>query len=82
LLGFVYVRQLQKGNDWGAAVAKLFQPKSKLKVVAKNYSRSINSKPQQDEIDSILDKISKSGYDSLSKQEKETLFRASKDDKN
>lgn len=35
------------------------------------------SKPNQDEIDAILDKISNSGYDSLTKEEKEVLFRAS-----
>ncbi len=33
--------------------------------------------PNQDEIDAILDKISISGYDSLTNHEKETLFRAS-----
>lgn len=33
----------------------------------------------QKEIDIILDKISKSGYDSLSKKEKELLFKASKE---
>ena len=32
----------------------------------------------QDEIDKILDKISESGYASLSKKEKEKLFNASK----
>ncbi len=32
----------------------------------------------QDEIDKILDKISESGYSSLSKKEKEKLFNASK----
>ena len=31
----------------------------------------------QQEIDRILDKISKSGYESLSSKEKETLFKAS-----
>jgi hypothetical protein len=36
-----------------------------------------NSKPNQDEIDAILDKISHSGYDSLTREEKEILFRAS-----
>lgn len=36
-------------------------------------------KAEQEEIDKILDKISKSGYDSLTKKEKEILFRASKD---
>ena len=34
-------------------------------------------KPNQEEVDAILDKISKSGYDSLSKHEKEILFKAS-----
>jgi hypothetical protein len=34
-------------------------------------------RPNQDEIDAILDKINQSGYDSLSREEKETLFRAS-----
>jgi len=32
----------------------------------------------QKKIDMILDKISKSGYDSLTKKEKETLFKAGK----
>ena len=32
----------------------------------------------QDEVDKILDKISKSGYASLSKEEKEKLFKLSK----
>tara|TARA_B100001059_G_scaffold183642_1_gene185064 strand:- start:1339 stop:2187 length:849 start_codon:yes stop_codon:yes gene_type:complete len=34
-------------------------------------------KPNQDEIDAILDKISQSGYDSLSNSEKDVLFKAS-----
>jgi len=34
-------------------------------------------KALQDEIDAILDKIRKSGYDSLTKEEKERLFKAS-----
>lgn len=33
--------------------------------------------PDQDEVDTILDKISKSGYESLTKEEKQKLFRAS-----
>ena len=77
LLGFVYIRQLQRGNDWGAAIAKIFKRRSKLKIVAKNSAKITNGKPRQDEIDRILDKISQTGYDSLSKQEKEILFRAS-----
>jgi membrane associated rhomboid family serine protease len=77
LLGFVYIKQLQKGNDWIGVISKLFKPRSKLKVVANNLSRKTSAFPRQEEIDLILDKISRSGYDSLSKQEKEILFRAS-----
>ena len=38
---------------------------------------AVAGQPLQDEIDSILDKISRSGYESLSKEEKQKLFRAS-----
>jgi len=37
-------------------------------------------KKRQEEVDRILDKIRRSGYDSLSKDEKQTLFDSSKDD--
>ncbi|MFI5138462.1 MAG: rhomboid family intramembrane serine protease, partial [Sphingobacteriales bacterium] len=77
LTGFLYIKQLQKGNDWIGNIAKLFKPKPKLKVVSNNTSKRTVSLPRQEEIDLILDKISQSGYDSLSKQEKEILFRAS-----
>jgi len=44
----------------------------------KNQKKSAQkAKPNQDEVDAILDKISQSGYDSLSKTEKEILFKAS-----
>jgi membrane associated rhomboid family serine protease len=77
LMGFIYIRQLQKGNDMISGITKLFKPRPKMKVVSKNSSRGRNDLPRQEEIDNILDKISKSGYDSLTKQEKEVLFRAS-----
>ena len=77
LFGFVYVKQLQKGNDWIASIAGLFKKRSKLKVVANNKNKDAVSKPRQEDIDRILDKISKSGYENLTKQEKEILFRAS-----
>jgi membrane associated rhomboid family serine protease len=79
LFGFIYIKQLQAGNDWIGGIAKIFKPKSKLKVSAKNPDRNTAGRPRQDEIDRILDKISQTGYDSLNKQEKEILFRASKD---
>ncbi|HRH37429.1 MAG TPA: rhomboid family intramembrane serine protease [Flavobacteriales bacterium] len=55
--------------------------------VEKPYTRSArsndadynkNKKDQQARIDAILDKISRSGYDSLSKEEKDFLFKSGK----
>ncbi|AMR30461.1 rhomboid family intramembrane serine protease [Mucilaginibacter sp. PAMC 26640] len=79
LFGFVYIKQLQKGNDWIGGITKLFAPKPKLKVVnfENSSQKKSSNKPRQEDIDRILDKISVSGYDSLNKQEKEILFRAS-----
>ncbi|MBB2149664.1 rhomboid family intramembrane serine protease [Pedobacter gandavensis] len=78
LFGFTYITLLQKGKDW----SKLFKRKPKLRVVRNEPSKSTTkNKPasvNQQEVDAILDKISKSGYDRLSKEEKETLFKASK----
>lgn len=77
LFGFIYIKQLQRGHDWIGGINKLFEPKPKMKVVSSNGARKTSGVPRQDEVDRILDKISGSGYDSLTKQEKETLFRAS-----
>lgn len=78
LMGFAYIKLLQNGKDWSS----MFKRKSKLKVVrneqAKPSGNSRNTGVNQQEIDAILDKISKSGYDQLSRAEKETLFKASK----
>ena len=45
----------------------------------RSNEKSTKSEHQQ-KIDSILDKIGKSGYDSLTKAEKDYLFKAGKDD--
>lgn len=45
----------------------------------KNNYVNTSKAPTQEEIDAILDKISKSGYDRLSKEEKDILFKASQD---
>lgn len=45
---------------------------------AKNASRVVTKDKTQQQIDEILDKISQSGYDSLTKDEKEFLFKAGK----
>ena len=61
--------------------ATLFKPRKKLKVKYKKpvseyeYNRTRNE--HQAKINAILEKISKGGYDSLTKEEKETLFRES-----
>jgi len=78
LFGFAYIKILQGGSDW----SRLFVRKPKLKVV-KNEPLKATPKSRQElvnqkDVDRILDKISKSGYDKLSKEEKETLFKASK----
>ncbi|MDN5285354.1 MAG: rhomboid family intrarane serine protease [Mucilaginibacter sp.] len=77
LLGFIYIKQLQKGHDWIGGISSIFTSRSKLKVVTKNSNKNSVERPRQEDIDRILDKISQTGYESLSKQEKEILFRAS-----
>ncbi len=72
------------------AVVSMFTPrkKSPLKTVHKSKKSKVSStkttlsrdkNPNQAQIDAILDKISKSGYESLTKQEKDLLFKAGKD---
>ena len=82
LMGFIYIKQLNRGNDLSHSVDKIFSQRPKVKVVSNNksYQQQSPSIPRQEEIDHILDKISQSGYDSLNKHEKEVLFRASKNE--
>jgi membrane associated rhomboid family serine protease len=66
----------------------LFQPKKKTpfkrvhvnpkKPVTKSQSKIVVKDKTQQQIDEILDKISQSGYDSLTADEKEFLFKAGK----
>lgn len=92
--GWFYIYQLRKGKDMGAGFVKLitntgetiaafFKPKNNMKVSYKkpprdDYEYNRQQNVQQDEINSILDKISKKGYDSLTKHEKELLFKQGK----
>lgn len=48
------------------------------KPTAAKASRIVTKDKEQQQIDEILDKISQSGYDSLTKEEKEFLFKAGK----
>ena len=45
---------------------------------AKDYDYHARKKQQSEEIDRILDKLKKSGYNSLTTEEKKSLFDASK----
>ena len=86
-LGYIYAQQLQNGKDIGTGFERLwkwlislFSTQSNMKTVYKtskrNSKKTMNS--DQEKIDRILDKISASGYDSLTKEEKEMLFNAGK----
>lgn len=87
--GLVFFLQLKKGLDPGrwirisvAAIKSAFKPKPKVKVSYRSTNNDIefNKKKNEDQnrMDQILEKISKSGYDGLSKEEKEFLFRMGK----
>ena len=45
---------------------------------ASDYEYNARKKEQDDEVDRILDKLKKSGYSSLTTEEKKRLFDASK----
>lgn len=83
--GYYYDAQLKRGKDNGDWIISFFNYlkgffKNKAKVTKvyskKTYSKVSKETLDQQKIDLILDKISKSGYDSLSKKEKDTLFKA------
>jgi membrane associated rhomboid family serine protease len=87
--GFGYIKALQNGRDLGKWLTStidwikgLFRKKPAVRVrYYSNQPVTPKSEPSgvsQEEIDKILDKIAKSGYDSLNQKEKDTLFKASK----
>jgi membrane associated rhomboid family serine protease len=88
LFGYFYTMNLRHGRDLGKGFNKIidffvtiFKPRKKLKVthkkVATEYEYKKIKADHQKVINNILDKISKGGYDSLTKEEKETLFKES-----
>jgi len=87
-LGYFYILNIRQGRDMGKWISRiidffatLFKPRKKLKVthkkVATEYEYNKIKADRQKNINSILDKISKGGYDSLTKEEKEILFKES-----
>ncbi|HEY9221185.1 MAG TPA: rhomboid family intramembrane serine protease [Lutibacter sp.] len=91
VFGFIYAKQSEKGNDigkWFESMVDFFtnafgtKKTGPLKTVYKSEKRSTSeevSKTKQRKINDILDKISKSGYESLSQEEKDFLFRSGKE---
>jgi membrane associated rhomboid family serine protease len=81
LLGFFYTVNLRRGRDLGKGinsvldyVVTLFKPRKKFRVTYKKPVTDYEYNKAKAEHE-ILDKISKGGYDSLTKEEKELLFK-------
>lgn len=88
LFGYLFIKLIYANNNFSHkldaffdSILNLFNSKPKIKIQHKTtfMKTAINARPSQVDVDVILDKISKSGYESLSQAEKETLFKASKD---
>lgn len=91
IAGYLYMTQYKKGKDITFGIGnfignfkKLFKKrkkKSKMKVSykapANDFDYNLQKAEKQKKMDVILDKISQSGYDTLSKDEKEFLFNMS-----
>lgn len=88
--GMIYILQLKRGIDSGRWLTSLFEgirkrvaARPKVKVSYRNTSDEIEynrlKNQEKERMNEILEKISKSGYDSLSKDEKEILFRMGKE---
>ena len=89
LFGFIYVLQYKKGKDIGKwfdkvmdSIVSIVRPRPKLKVKYKkppknDFEYKKYKAGQQKQVDEILEKISKGGYNSLTKKEKEILFKMS-----
>ncbi|MCU0472762.1 MAG: rhomboid family intramembrane serine protease [Bacteroidales bacterium] len=88
LFGYFYTLNIRKGRDIGKGFnriidffATLFKPRRKMKITYKktpsDYDYNKIKTEHQTKINLILDKISKGGYDSLTKEEKNILFNES-----
>ncbi len=88
-MGWIYMSQLLAGRDIASGFNRImdklftvFKPRRKLRVKYNfpnpEYEYNQKKMVQQDEINRILDKIGQSGYDSLTVEEKDTLFKLSK----
>ncbi len=88
LFGIIFMLYYKKGKDITKPLIRLFNSVesffSKKSIIKVSYRRKVsdeeynlNKKEKQEKTDEILDKISKSGYESLTKEEKDYLFNVS-----
>jgi membrane associated rhomboid family serine protease len=84
LLGYLYVHGLWKGINIGAPIEAFFEhianlmnrSRNNMKVIYRNQDNPINYNTKsnnQEQVDKLLDKIRRSGYESLTEQEKRNL---------
>jgi Uncharacterized membrane protein (homolog of Drosophila rhomboid) len=89
LLGILFASRIKQGKDFTKPINKvvdwvvnLRKPKPKMRVTYKrtetDYEYNERKNKQSEDIDLILEKLKRSGYESLSKEEKKKLFDASK----
>ena len=74
IFSFVYMKQLDKSKIFKS----IFKNSSKFNEKDSDYIYNQKQNKKNKEIDIILEKISKSGYKSLNKKEREILFKSSK----
>jgi len=74
IFSFIYMKQL----DTSKIFKSIFKNSSKFNEKDSDYIYNQKQNKKNKEIDIILEKISKSGYKSLNKKEKEILFKSSK----
>ena len=88
ILGYVYAIRYKQGKDTGKwinraldTIATWFKPRKKMQVSYKKPMTDMEynemKADHQEQINKILEKIAKGGYDSLTKKEKEILFKES-----
>ncbi len=88
VFGYLYTVRYRQGKDIGKGINKIidflvtiFKPKPKFKVTYKkpsnDYEYNKARAEHQKQLNMILDKISKGGYDSLTREEKDLLFKES-----
>ncbi|HCC71574.1 MAG TPA: rhomboid family intramembrane serine protease [Bacteroidales bacterium] len=88
IFGYIYAIRYKQGKDTGKWVSNIidgiatwFKPRKKMKVSYKKPMTDIEYNKMKtdhhEQINRILEKISKGGYDSLTKEEKEILFKES-----